>query len=227
MQRKTIDLASSEIKLDEAKGTFEGYASVFGGVDSYGDTIIKGAYESTLRSNGKPKMFFNHDAMSLPIGRYLSVREDDKGLHVAGELTAGNPQSEAIKAAMRHGTVDGLSIGYFLKKGDYDEVESGRVIRRIHKLVEVSVVTFPADEAARVDLASVKAEEIEGIETIKDFERFLRDAGGLSNGLAKAITARAKVVFSARDGREGIDAKASAELDAMIARLSATASRLL
>jgi uncharacterized protein len=220
MYRKTLSLSDTQIKVDTDRGTFAGYASVFGGVDSYGDTIVRGAYESTLRTNGKPKMFFNHNAMGLPIGKYSVAKEDDYGLFVEGELTAGNSQSEDVRAALKHGTVDGLSIGYWLKKGDYDETDNGRVIRRVHRLAEVSIVTFPADEAARVDLTSVKSEDLDAIETIKDFERFLRDAGGLSNGLAKAITARAKVVFSAREGHGEVDAKAAAELKAMLDRIA-------
>lgn len=220
MYRKTLSLSETEIKLDADRGVFEGYASVFGGVDSYGDTILRGAYDYSLRTHGKPKMFFNHNQMALPIGKFTKAKEDDKGLFVEGELTAGNSQSEDVRAALKHGTVDGLSIGYWLKKGDYDETEKGRVIRRIHRLSEVSVVTFPADEAARVDLTSVKSDEIDGLETIKDFERFLRDVGGLSNGLVKAITARAKVIFTAREAHEDIDAKAAAELQAMFSRLA-------
>lgn len=38
-------------------------------------------------------------------------------------------------------------------------------------------------------------EQVEGIETIKDFERFLRDAGSFSRGQATALASRAKVVF--------------------------------
>lgn len=220
MYRKTLSLSDSEIKLDAEKGVFSGYASVFGGVDSYGDTIVRGAYESTLRTNGKPKMFFNHNAAQIPIGKFTVAKEDDRGLLVEGELTAGNSLAEDVRAALKHGTVDGLSIGYWLKKGDYDETDKGRVIRRVHRLAEVSIVTFPADEAARVDLASVKSEDIDAIESIKDFERFLRDAGGLSNGLAKAITARAKIVFSVREGHEQIEAKAAAELAAIFDRLA-------
>lgn len=219
MYRKTLSLSETQIKLDADRGTFAGYASVFGGVDSYGDTIVRGAYESTLRTNGKPKMFFNHNQMSIPIGKYTIAKEDDAGLYVEGELTPGNSEAENVRAALKHGTVDGLSIGYWLKKGDFDETETGRVIRRVHRLAEVSIVTFPADEAARVDLSSVKSDDLDGIETIKDFERFLRDAGGLSNGLAKAITARAKVVF-ARDGRDDTEAKAAAELKAMLDRIA-------
>lgn len=223
MLRKTLSLSDADIKIDGGTGVFAGYASVFGGVDSYGDTILRGAYESTLRANGKPKMFFNHDSYSLPIGKWLVAKEDEHGLFVEGELTLGNPQSDAIRAALKHGTVDGLSIGYYLKKGDFDETEQGRVIRKVSKLVEVSVVTFPADDAARVDLTNVKSEDIDGLETIRDFERFLRDAGGLSKGLAAALVNRAKIIFKPEDpASNDIEAKG---LSATVSRIQAHASR--
>jgi HK97 family phage prohead protease len=213
MLRKTLSLSDADIKLDGDSGRFAGYATVFGGIDSYGDTILRGAYDGTLRSNGKPKMFFNHDSYGLPIGKWISAKEDDHGLFVEGELTLGNPQSDAIRAALKHGTVDGLSIGYYLKKGDFDETEQGRIIRKVSNLVEVSVVTFPADEAARVDLASVKSEDLEQIETIRDFERFLRDAGGLSKGLTQALISRAKIVFGREEpGTENTKANPMEEL---------------
>lgn len=214
MLRKTLSLSDAVIKMDGAAGRFSGYASVFGGVDAGGDTILKGAYEETLRANGLPKMFFNHDSYALPVGKWLSAKEDDYGLLVEGELTPGNPQSDAVHAALKHGTVDGLSIGYFLKKDDFQETATGgRIIKRISRLPEVSVVTFPMDGAARVDLASVKSEDIDGVETIRDFERFLRDAGGLSKGLTTALVSRAKIIFATGEpGADVIDAKAMAEL---------------
>jgi HK97 family phage prohead protease len=217
MLHKTLSLNDAAIKLDADTGRFAGYASVFGGVDTYGDTILRGAYESTLRGHGKPKMFFNHDSYALPLGKWLAAKEDEHGLFVEGELTAGNPQSDAMRAALKHGTVDGLSIGYYLKKGDFDETEGGRVIRKVSKLVEVSIVTFPADDAARVDLSSIKSEDIDGLETIRDFERFLRDAGGLSKGLATALTSRAKLIFAPGDlEKDAAEAKAMADLEARI-----------
>ena len=199
LMRKHINLQDAVIKMDGDSGSFEGYASVFGGVDSYGDTIVRGAFESTLRNNGKPKMFFNHE-WTMPIGKWTTVREDDHGLYVAGELTPGLNVASEVRAAMKHQTLDGLSIGGFLKRGDYDVTEGGRVIRRWSSLVEISPVVFPADAAARVDLGSVKgsadlAEAIEEISSVRELESFLRDAGGLTKGAAVALVARAKVVM--------------------------------
>jgi hypothetical protein len=229
MFRKTLSLCDAQVKFaKDGAGTFAGYASVFGGVDAVGDTIVRGAYEYTLKNHGKPKMFVNHDSWGLPVGKWTVAKEDDHGLFVEGEFTPGMGRAEETLAAMKHGTVDGLSIGYYLKKGDYEELEDGkRLIKRVSRLVEVSVVTFPADEAARVDLDSVKSEEIDRIETIRDFEYFLRDAGGLSKGLAHALVSRAKVIFGpAGPGGEEIDAKQADELQQMLARFSVPASLL-
>ena len=196
--RKTLKLSDVTLKTEGDTGKFSGYASVFGGVDSYGDTIVKGAFESTLRTHGKPKMFFNHE-WGMPIGKWLTAKEDDHGLMVEGELTPGLTLSSDVRAALLHGTLDGLSIGGYVKAGDYDETESGRVIRKWSRLMEISPVVFPADGAARIDGASVKsmdfADAIEGIESIRDLECFLRDAGGLSKGAAVALVARVKKVF--------------------------------
>jgi HK97 family phage prohead protease len=226
--RKTISLNDVQLKVDGAKGTFAGYASVFGGVDSYGDTIIKGAFESTLRSNGKPKMFYDH-SWDMPIGKWTVAKEDDHGLFVEGEFTPNLSRASDVRAAMQHGTIDGLSIGGFLKKGDYDETEDGhRVIRRWANLVEVSPVVFPADAAARIDAGSVKFQtfseeivaEIAEIDTVREYERFLRDVGGLSKGAVQALTARAKDVFAKRDAGQDPDAELKALAD-RIARLAA------
>lgn len=222
--RKHLSLSNCDLKLDGDSGRFSGYASVFGGVDSYGDTIIKGAFDYSLRNNGKPKMFYGHD-WHMPVGKYIVAKEDDHGLYVEGELTPGHSMAADVRAAMKHGTLDGLSIGGYLKKGDYEETKKGRIIRRWSHLMEVSPVVFPADGAARIDLSSVKAEDIdaavEDIETIRDFERFLRDAGGLSKGLTTALVSRAKVVFSQGEPGGDIDAKAVSELQAVMHRLKA------
>lgn len=222
--QKTLALQAVELKLDGDTGKFSGYASVFGGVDSYGDTIIKGAFESTLRNNGKPKMFFSH-SWDMPIGKWLSAKEDDHGLFVEGELTPGLSRSADVRAALLHQTLDGLSIGGFLKKGDYEETEGGRIIRKWSNLVEVSPVVFPADGSARIDLSSVKSgdllEEIAAIDTLREFESLLRDAGGFTKGAAQALTARAKVVLTLRDADEtAAAAKAVKDLSERIARIS-------
>ncbi|MEO7494709.1 MAG: HK97 family phage prohead protease [Massilia sp.] len=208
MEFKSLSLAASQLKLESDSTTFVGYASTFGNVDQGGDTIIKGAYRDTLKGNGMPKMFFNHNSDAVPIGKWLSAVEDDYGLLLAGEFTPGNALAAEVKAALQHGTIDSMSIGYRLKAGDYQETPTGRTIKRIERLAETSIVTFPMDKFAKVDLTSVKFEdEIKLIETIRDFEYFLRDAGGFSKGAAQTLIARAKTLFALRDAGDAVLSK--------------------
>lgn len=206
--RKSLSLSECDIKMDGDTGKFAGYASVFGGVDSYGDTILKGAFETTLKRDGKPKMFYGHQAFDgLPIGKWTVAKEDDHGLYVEGEITPGMSLAGDVRAALKHGTLDGLSIGGYLKAGDFEMLDDGkRVIKKWSRLIEISVVAFPADSAARVDLSSVKS-EIEQIGSIQEFERFLRDAGGFSREAAKTILSRAKDLLNLRDAGKAAEAK--------------------
>jgi len=221
---KTLKLDDVSLKFDGDTGVFSGYGSVFGGIDSYGDTIIKGAFEASLR-NGKPKMFFNHDWGSLPIGKWTRAKEDDNGLWLEGELTPGLARAMDVRAAMKHGTLDGLSIGGWVKKGDFEDVEHGRIIRKWSNLVEVSPVVFPADGAARVDLTSVKSMgiDIEALlpecETERDLERLLRDAG-LGKKESMALLSKAKAIFIERDAPKVVDVKATAEIVERLQRLA-------
>ncbi len=218
---KTLKLEQVSLKFDGDTGTFSGYASVFGGVDTYGDTILKGAFETTLR-NGRPKMFYNHKWDSLPIGKWTKAKEDDKGLFVEGELTPGLTLAQDVRAAMLHGTLDGLSIGGWVKKGDYDETDTGRIIRKWSNLVEVSPVVFPADGAARIDTATVKSMDFEALlpecKSERDIERLLRDAG-LGKWESMALVSRAKAIFSERDAPVDVNAKMAASILERMQRL--------
>ena len=208
---KSIPLSGVELKLEGDSRKFKGYASTFNGNDSYGDTILPGAYMKTLAENGMPKMFFGHD-WGLPIGKWLSAVEDEKGLLVEGELTPGNPQGDAVLAALKHGTVDGLSIGFQLKREDYEsKKDGGRIIKQVSRLYEISVVNFPADGDARVE--GVKSEDINDIKSIRDLENFLRDAGGFSKSVATSLVAKAKKLFADQRESEAEEKAANALLE--------------
>ena len=220
--KKTLPLRDVDLKMDGESGRFAGYASVFNGVDSQGDTILPGAFAETLKTHGMPKMFWNHDWLSMPIGKWTVAKEDDKGLYVEGELTPGLELAKDVHAALKHGTLDGLSIGGYLRGGDYEETDSGRIIHRWTHLVEISPVVFPADEAARIDLATVRADilaQIKHIETIRDLERFLREAG-FGKRAAAALVARAKDILQGEPAKDA-EAKALAEIASRLHRLAA------
>lgn len=203
--RQRLALSDVRLKTEGDGGTFEGYGSVFGTVHHSGDTVLAGAFASTLRNHGKPKMYLEHSwargGANLPIGRYTEAREDDHGLFLRGELTPGMTLAQDVRAALKHETLDGLSIGFMLKKGDFDETEKGLVIRKVSKLIECSVVAFPDDDAARVTTVkgsdpSEILEAIEEAETLRELERLLRDAAGFTKSAANAFVARVKAAAS-------------------------------
>lgn len=172
MQHKLIDLNQIEVKFDDARrGFFSGYASVFGGVDAYGDTVMPGAYKSTIEMRKRPvQMRWNH--FGEVIGKWTSIRENEKGLWVEGELTPGHSKAEDVYASLVHGAISGLSIGYRVNKSFPNE-NGGLDLHEID-LVEISIVETPADLAAQI--GDVKS-AIEGLSTIRDIERFVRDSG--------------------------------------------------
>lgn len=198
METKNQSLNECEIKFADDGWLFEGYASKFGGVDSYNDTVQKGAYEKTLSKRAKPVfMRLEHKSGALPPGKWHSVIEDDIGLFVAGELTKGQTQAADIRASMKHGTLDGLSIGYRIPKGGAEEKDGIRHLKEI-ELIEISIVQNPADSGAII--TGIKA-DIETIESLKEAERFLRDVDTFSVSTAKAFVSRVKSL-AARDAQQ-------------------------
>lgn len=194
MHHKNLPIESAAFKFDDAGRKFSGYASVFGGVDSYGDTIMPGAYKATITDRDRPiALRWNH--YGPVIGKWTSIAEDEKGLYVEGELTPGHSVAEDAYALLKHGAVTGLSIGYFPVKEEKN-THGGVDLHEI-TLREISVVESPADNAAQI--GDVKS-AIDATESLKEVEALLRDAAGFSRTDATALVARVKSI--ARGDRE-------------------------
>lgn len=191
-----------EVKAVEDDGTFEGFGSVFGNVDSYKEIVAPGAFAESLagwKAAGKlPPVLWQHKS-GEPIGPYLSMEEQSVGLYVKGQLLINDVQrAKEARALMKAKAVNGLSIGFVTREDSFDRVTGVRTLKKID-LWEVSVVTFPANPAAQI--SSVKS-AIDAIETVRDAESFLRDVGRLSNAQAAAFISRFKSLSSQRDSDE-------------------------
>jgi uncharacterized protein len=79
--------AAAELTGVEADGTFAGYASLFGESDLNRDVVMQGAFSKSIAKRGPAgiRMLFQHDP-AAPIGVWLDVREDARGLFVRGRL---------------------------------------------------------------------------------------------------------------------------------------------
>jgi len=190
METKMLALSLCELKARDDVRAFSGYASVFNGLDSYGDTIAPGAYAKTLQQRDRPiRMRWNH--YGPVIGKYTRIEEDEKGLLVEGELTPGHSVAEDVYASLKHEAIDGLSIGFRVK--EFEKSDDARILKEI-ELVEISVVEEPADGAALI--TDVKhadfLEYIERADSLKEIERLLRDACSLSRSAAKAMISQIK-----------------------------------
>jgi len=188
-----------EIKAVEDDGTFEGFGSVFGNVDSYKEIVAPGAFAESLagwKAAGKlPPILWQHRS-GEPIGPYVSMEEQSVGLYVKGQLLVNDVQrAKEARALMKAKAVNGLSIGFVTREDSYDRVSGIRTLKKVD-LWEVSVVTFPANPAAQI--SSVKS-AIDAIETLRDAESFLRDVGRLSNAQAAAFISRFKSLSGQRD----------------------------
>lgn len=137
-----------EIKEVSESGVFSGYGSVFGNVDSYGDVVDKGAFTRTLKNRNSPvKLLWQHRG-DEPIGVFTEIVQDDKGLSVKGQLNLEVQRGKEAYSLLRQGALDGLSIGYATVK---DKIVNGVRFLKEVKLYEISLVTFPANEAAQVN----------------------------------------------------------------------------
>lgn len=168
LHRSEFRFAATEV---EADGTFSGYGSVFGVVDTYGDIVVPGAYRQTLADHAaagtRPKGLWQHDT-TKPILTWTDLREDAKGLWCKGRLILEVALAREAHALLKAGEVDGLSIGF--EVGDNETVDASEVesryqmspvwgpagasgrIRMVKSLAlwEISLVTFPSNPSARI-----------------------------------------------------------------------------
>lgn len=189
MAHKTLDFRF-ELKAPKEDGTFEGYGSVFNIVDGGDDIVLPGAFTESLaaqKAAGRlPAMLWQH-RQSEPMGVYTSMEEDAIGLKVVGQLALKTARGAEAYELMKMGALSGMSIGYMTRDDSWDRVTGVRSLKKVD-LYEVSLVTFPMNDASRV--SSVKG-EIEVIENLRDAERFLRDSG-MSRAESVAFIARVK-----------------------------------
>jgi len=189
-QLKTRDFGF-EIKAVEKGGFFSGYGSVFGVKDSYGEVVAPGAFAATIAARAqlgrKLPVLWQHRS-GEPLGVYEVVREDPKGLYMEGQLLVDDvARAKEAQALMRAGAVTGLSIGYYVISDSWNEKEKVRTLTEVD-LQETSIVTFPANDAARVEVVKSMDHILKAgrVPSLPEFEDFLCEAG-FSKTQAKAI----------------------------------------
>jgi HK97 family phage prohead protease len=198
--------------VDTEERTFEGYASVFGNIDSYGEIVEPGAFRKTIKERFKKneiKILWQHNSM-FPLGLPLDMKEDDHGLWVKGHVDETSYGNDAL-ISMRSGTVDGLSIGYEVVIYEIDNEEEVIRLKEL-KLWEFSPVTFPANNLALIENVKAMGAEIAGIgkyvgtPSKLDLESALRYIGDAEHDVKSGRVLRGELRDLAVSARSNIEA---------------------
>ena len=209
-----------QIKADgtpETEMRFSGYGAYFGNTDSYGDVIARGAFKRTLReakaSGQWPAMLLQHGGWGItaddmnPIGIWTSLDEDEHGLKAEG-LLASTPRGIEMHTLMKmkpRPAINGLSIGFIPKAwaNAAGKDEPRRTLTDVD-LLEISPVTFPANDKARVSAVKMRPG------SVREFESAFREVFGLSNREARYAASAAWRAINSRNQNK------SSELSALL-----------
>lgn len=167
MEKKCIELKN--INLNQ-NGIFEGYASTFGNIDHDLDVIYPQAFEESVElQNNKVVLLYQHQH-ETPIG-IVKLHEDDQGLFATGELNLKVRKAQEVYSLLKQGALNSMSIGF--QAIDYELDDNG--VRHLYKidLLEVSIVTFPANPEAR--MLNVKRPEKHQNKILKTIDNINQD----------------------------------------------------
>lgn len=208
LKHRQVAFKAKEVNDD---GSFKGYASVFGNLDSYREIVAPGAFTDSIKrikDSGDPLPVLWQHRSGEPIGGSDVLEEDNYGLKTDGWLLKDViPRAAEAHALMKRRVVRGLSIGYYVEADSYNEKEGIRTLLKLD-LVEYSIVTFPANSLAMVDEVKARSELFSGgrLPTLKQFEEFLREAGA-SKTQAAAIASKGlgQMLFRSESGGDPCD----------------------
>lgn len=152
-----------ETRATNDGGGITGYSSTFWRVDSFGTAMAPGSFQKSLAERGdRIPLLLNHD-IYLNVGIPDVQREDEKGLYVEASIFDDGADGTTLTRRLRAGARYGMSFGF---KNLQDRVATeldpldlsqapGLTRNEVrvyveNKLMEHSIVTFPANEAAEI-----------------------------------------------------------------------------
>ena len=177
-------------KYDNDSGTFECYGNVKNNIDHAQDRTLDGAYVKSIErhkaSGTMPKMFWMHNPQDLPVGKWIDMREDAKGLWMKGKLS-DTTMGRDIQVLAKDGALDSFSIGYRVVSEQWNSGKSCNDLVELD-IVETSWVNLACNEESR--LVGIKSKLDEGeVLTKRELEKFLRESG-LSRKQANTVCSR-------------------------------------
>ncbi|EDV4827917.1 HK97 family phage prohead protease [Salmonella enterica] len=201
-----------DVKAVSDDGLFSGYGSVFDVVDSYNEVVAPGAFLESIeevKKKGRTFPVLWQHRTGEPVGNWDidSLKEDDHGLFGDGCLWLDDAAyARTAWRGMKSRAITGLSIGYYVRESNFDEKTRIRTLTKLD-LVEISIVTVPANDEARIDVIKSKLAH-GGLPDIPEFEQLLREAG-FSKTQAAVVANRglAHLLLRSESGSDESDVK--------------------
>jgi hypothetical protein len=157
-----LDRFTVELRAEVAGDVLRGHAAVFdqlADLPSHYESVAPGAFDAVLASDPDVRALVNHDPSQL-LGRTpntLRLSTDTTGLAFEVDLPDTRPAHD-LRALMARGDISGASFGFVPGETAWSRAPDGRQIQThtsVARLLDVSVVTFPAYEGAGAALRAL------------------------------------------------------------------------
>lgn len=164
-EREVRDIALEELRVTGGDGKplrFEGYAALFdnlsGDLGGFREKIAPYAFRSAIRKSDT-RALFNHDknhVLGRKSAKTLRMKEDREGLKVT-IIPPDTQWARDLAVSVERGDINQMSFGFIAKKDSWEEdkkLGAVRTLLEIERLMDVSLVTFPAYTDTRVAVRS-------------------------------------------------------------------------
>lgn len=177
--------ADFELRTEGDGQTLVGYAALFDvpslPIRHVGIEVIRpGAFTNTLQQRPDITLRFQHDMRTLPLARTTSgtlrLAEDERGLRVDADLP-DNEWGRPIRDAIARRDITGMSFGFMPIRTSPLVDPPGRMVHEV-RLVEVSVVDYPAYPATSVVVRDMAEAADIPEDELRDALLVLRDPDG-------------------------------------------------
>ena len=149
VKRGHVQLSRITKFVGNGKRTIRGVANS-GGLDRAGDIVEPKGGRWTL-----PVPLLWQHKHDQPIGWVRTIEAKSDGLWITAELAEGIGKADEAWRMIEAGLVDSYSIGF--RADDWDPLPGGGMRFTSWSLLEVSVVTIPADPAAKISRSASAA----------------------------------------------------------------------
>lgn len=177
------DLRAIEQTDTNNENIISGHAAVYDQMtninDWFNEVIERGAFDNTDFKD--VLLSVNHDLDNIPLARSrnnnanstLQLQVDNVGLAIRANLdTQNNVDAKSLYSSVSRGDMDGMSFIFYVAEERWEGLDTDmptRHILAIDKVVEVSVVSFPAYDGT--DISSRDKETLDSAKTALDNAR--------------------------------------------------------